>query len=59
MFYENRLKVMVWGPKWDPGSSGITHFFTKLVGKKGEHGSVFSREILVPMNRSAHEERCF
>jgi len=52
------LKVMVWGLKWT-GILWLLQLFTKLVGKKGEHGSVFSREDFSAMTDLAHEEGVF
>jgi len=49
---------MVWGLKWT-GILWLLQLFTKLVGKKGEHGSVFSREDFSAMTDLAHEEGVF
>lgn len=52
------LKGMVWVLKWT-GLLWILQLFTKLIGKKGHHGSVLSREDFTAMTDIAHEEGVF
>lgn len=52
------LKIMVWALRWT-GILWLLQLFTKLVGKKGVHGSVFSREDFSAMTDIAHEEGVF
>ena len=52
------LKVMVWLMNWT-GLMWILQLFTKLIGKKGQHGSVLSREEFTAMADIAHEEGVF
>ncbi|MBC8767471.1 DUF21 domain-containing protein [Arenibacter sp. BSSL-BM3] len=52
------LVAMVWGLKWT-GILWVLQLFTKLIGNKGEHGSVFSREDFSAMTDLAHEEGVF
>lgn len=52
------LKGMVWILKWT-GLLWILQLFTKLIGKKGHHGSVLSREDFTAMTDIAHEEGVF
>ena len=52
------LKIMVWALRWT-GILWLLQLFTRLVGKKGVHGSVFSREDFSAMTDIAHEEGVF
>lgn len=52
------LIVMVWILKWT-GLLWILQLFTRLIGKKGGHGSVLSREDFTAMADIAHEEGVF
>ena len=52
------LKGMVWALKWI-GLLWILQLFTKLIGEKGHHGSVLSREDFTAMTDIAHEEGVF
>ncbi|MFI8603678.1 CNNM domain-containing protein [Cellulophaga baltica] len=57
-FTAKSLKIMVLGLKWT-GLLWILQLFTKLVGGKGHHGSVLSREDFTAMTDIAHEEGVF
>ena len=57
-FSTKALKVMVWILKWT-GLLWVLQLFTKLIGKKGQHGSVLSREDFTAMAEIAHEEGVF
>lgn len=57
-FTAKTLKVMVLGLKWT-GLLWVLQLFTKLVGGKGHHGSVLSREDFTAMTDMAHEEGVF
>lgn len=52
------LKFMVWSLKWT-GVLWVLQLFTKLIGKKGVHASMFSREDFSAMTDLAHEEGVF
>ncbi len=52
------LELMVWVLKWT-GLMWLLQLFTRLVGKKGAHGSVLSREDFTAMADIAHEEGVF
>ncbi len=57
-FTAKALKIMVFLLKWT-GLLWILQLFTKLIGKKGHHGSVLSREDFTAMTEIAHEEGVF
>lgn len=57
-FTAKTLKIMVLGLKYT-GLLWILQLFTKLVGGKGHHGSVLSREDFTAMTDIAHEEGVF
>jgi len=57
-FTAKALKIMVLGLKYT-GLLWILQLFTKLVGGKGHHGSVLSREDFTVMTDMAHEEGVF
>ena len=57
-FTAKSLKIMVLLLKWT-GLLWILQLFTKLVGGKGHHGSVLSREDFTAMTDIAHEEGVF
>ncbi|WP_298485154.1 CNNM domain-containing protein [uncultured Maribacter sp.] len=57
-FSAKSLKIMVLFLKWT-GLLWILQLFTKLVGGKGHHGSVLSREDFTAMTDIAHEEGVF
>lgn len=57
-FTTSTLKIMVWVLKWT-GLLWTLQLFTRLIGKKGEHGSVLSREDFTAMADIAHEEGVF
>ncbi|MGI9552360.1 MAG: CNNM domain-containing protein [Aurantibacter sp.] len=57
-FTAKTLKIMVLVLKWT-GLLWILQLFTKLVGGKGHHGSVLSREDFHAMTDIAHEEGVF
>ncbi len=57
-FTAKALKVMVLALRWT-GLMWILQLFTKLVGGKGHHGSVLSREDFTAMTDIAHEEGVF
>lgn len=57
-FTSKALKAMVFFMKWT-GLLWILQLFTKLVGGKGHHGSVFSREDFTAMTDIAEEEGVF
>lgn len=57
-FTAKALKIMVFILKWT-GLLWLLQLFTKLIGKKGHHGSVLSREDFTVMTDIAHEEGVF
>ncbi len=57
-FTAKSLKVMVFIMKWT-GLLWILQLFTRLIGSKGEHGSVLSREDFTAMTEIAEEEGVF
>ncbi len=57
-FTTKALNVMVWILKWT-GLLWVLQLFTRLIGKKGIHGSVLSREEFTAMADIAHEEGVF
>jgi len=57
-FTAKSLKIMVVILKWT-GLLWVLQLFTKLVGGKGHHGSVLSREDFTAMADIAHEEGVF
>tara|TARA_R110002051_G_scaffold244070_1_gene304055 strand:- start:19777 stop:20895 length:1119 start_codon:yes stop_codon:yes gene_type:complete len=57
-FTATTLRIMVLVLKWI-GLLWILQLFTKLVGGKGHHGSVLSREDFTTMTDIAHEEGVF
>ncbi|NKI31091.1 CNNM domain-containing protein [Croceivirga thetidis] len=57
-FTAKALKAMVFFMKWT-GLLWILQLFTKLIGAKGEHGSVLSREDFSAMTEIAEEEGVF
>jgi len=57
-FTAKALNIMVLGLKFT-GLLWILQLFTKLVGGKGHHGSVLSREDFTAMTDMAHEEGVF
>jgi len=57
-FTTTTLKAMVWVLKWT-GILWLLQLFTRLIGKKGAHGSVLSREDFTTMADIAHEEGVF
>lgn len=57
-FSSQALKIMVWIMKWT-GMMWLLQLFTRMIGKKGEHGSVLSREDFKAMADIAHEEGVF
>ena len=57
-FTAKALNIMVLGLKYT-GLLWILQLFTKLVGGKGHHGSVLSREDFTAMTDMAHEEGVF
>ncbi len=57
-FTAKTLKIMVLVLKWT-GLLWLLQLFTKLVGGKGHHGSVLSREDFTAMTDIAHEEGVF
>lgn len=57
-FTAKALNVMVFIMKWT-GLLWILQLFTKLIGSKGEHGSILSREDFTAMTDIAHEEGVF
>jgi CBS domain containing-hemolysin-like protein len=57
-FTAKALKLMVLILKWT-GLLWVLQLFTKLVGGKGHHGSVLSREDFTAMADIAHEEGVF
>ena len=57
-FTTRALNVMVWLMKWT-GLMWVLQLFTRLIGKKDEHGSVLSREEFTAMADIAHEEGVF
>ena len=57
-FTAKSLNVMVFIMKWT-GLLWILQLFTRLIGSKGEHGSVLSREDFTVMTDIAEEEGVF
>ena len=57
-FTTSALNIMVWALKWT-GLLWTLQLFTKLIGKKGQHGSILSREDFTAMADIAHEEGVF
>lgn len=57
-FTSKTLKIMVLVLKWT-GILWVLQLFTKLVGGKGHHGSVLSRDDFSAMADIAHEEGVF
>ncbi|MBT8179912.1 MAG: DUF21 domain-containing protein [Eudoraea sp.] len=57
-FTTTALNVMVWVLKWT-GLMWLLQIFTRLIGKRGGHGSVLSREDFTAMADIAHEEGVF
>jgi CBS domain containing-hemolysin-like protein len=57
-FTTKALNAMVWVLKWT-GLLWILQLFTKLIGKKGHHGSVLSREDFSAMTQIAEDEGVF
>ena len=57
-FTAKSLKIMVWGLKWS-GLLWLLQLFTRLIGKKGPHGSFLSREDFEVMTDMANEEGVF
>ncbi|MET7028872.1 hemolysin family protein [Sediminicola luteus] len=57
-FSAKTLKIMVLGLKWT-GLLWVLQLFTKLIGGKGHHGSILSREDFTAMADIAHEEGVF
>ncbi|NAS10868.1 CNNM domain-containing protein [Poritiphilus flavus] len=57
-FTTTTLRGMVWALKWT-GLLWLLQLSTKLIGKKGAHGSVLSREDFTAMADIAHEEGVF
>ena len=57
-FTTKSLNVMVWVLKWT-GILWVLQLFTKLIGKKGHHGSILTREDFTTMADIAHEEGVF
>ena len=57
-FTSKTLKIMVLVLKWT-GLLWVLQLFTKLVGGKGHHGSVLSRDDFSAMADIAHEEGVF
>ncbi|MCL6266785.1 CNNM domain-containing protein [Flagellimonas myxillae] len=57
-FTAKALRIMVFLLKWT-GLLWLLQLFTRLIGKKGHHGSVLSREDFTAMTEIAHEEGVF
>lgn len=57
-FSAKTLRIMVLGLKYT-GLLWLLRLFTRLVGGKGHHGSVLSREDFTAMTDMAHEEGVF
>ena len=57
-FTSKTLKIMVLALKWT-GLLWVLQLFTKLVGGKGHHGSVLSKDDFSAMADIAHEEGVF
>lgn len=57
-FTTKSLNIMVWVLKWT-GILWVLQLFTKLIGKKGQHGSILTREDFTTMADIAHEEGVF
>ncbi|HMB63739.1 MAG TPA: CNNM domain-containing protein [Eudoraea sp.] len=52
------LNIMVWILKWT-GVLWVLQLFTRLIGEKGHHGSILTREDFTTMADIAHEEGVF
>ncbi|WP_106791541.1 CNNM domain-containing protein [Aquimarina sp. Aq78] len=57
-FTSKVLKILIWPLKWT-GILWLLQLTTKLIGGKGHHGSVLSREDFTAMADIAHEEGVF
>ncbi|WP_024769619.1 hemolysin family protein [Aquimarina macrocephali] len=57
-FTSKMLKILIWPLKWT-GILWLLQLTTKLIGGKGHHGSVLSREDFTAMADIAHEEGVF
>jgi len=57
-FSTSALNIMVWVLKYT-GILWVLQLFTRLIGKKGHHGSILSREDFTTMADIAHEEGVF
>ncbi|WP_438426341.1 CNNM domain-containing protein [Aquimarina macrocephali] len=57
-FTSKTLKILIWPLKWT-GILWLLQLATKLIGGKGHHGSVLSREDFTAMADIAHEEGVF
>ncbi|WP_222982854.1 CNNM domain-containing protein [Flagellimonas meishanensis] len=57
-FTSKALTLMVFVLKWT-GLLWLLQLFTRLIGKKGHHGSVLSREDFTAMTEIAHKEGVF
>ncbi len=57
-FSTRALNAMVWAMNWT-GLMWLLQLFTRLIGKKGVHGSVLSREEFTAMADIAQEEGVF
>ena len=57
-FASKTLMVLIFPLKWT-GILWVLQLTTKLIGGKGHHGSVFSRESFMAMTDLAHEEGVF
>ncbi|WP_109851131.1 CNNM domain-containing protein [Aquimarina sp. AU58] len=57
-FTSKILKILIWPLKWT-GILWVLQLTTKLIGGKGHHGSVLSREDFTAMADIAHEEGVF
>ncbi|MBT8183432.1 MAG: hemolysin family protein [Eudoraea sp.] len=57
-FSTKALNIMVWVLKYT-GVLWLLQLFTRLIGKKGHHGSILSREDFTTMADIAHEEGVF
>ncbi|MDX1314725.1 MAG: hemolysin family protein, partial [Eudoraea sp.] len=57
-FTTKALNIMVWVLKWT-GLMWLLQLSTRLIGSKGGHGSVLSREDFTAMADIAHEEGVF
>lgn len=57
-FTAKALTILIWPMKWT-GLLWLLRLTTKLIGKKGAHGSVLSREAFSAMAQMAEEEGVF